>query len=99
KCFTALDGEAGLALIQKELPDLVLLDLMVPKLAGDQLLEKMRANDWGKDIKVVIISNLNEEDAPQGLRDKGIDGYYVKANLFNDDLDKIVNKILQPSDQ
>jgi len=98
-CFTAYDGKAALALIEKELPDLVLLDLMVPKVAGDQILEIMRGSDWGKDIKVLIISNLNEADAPAGLRDQGIEGYAVKANLSNDQLDQLVDNILKPADQ
>lgn len=99
KCMAAHDGEEGLALIQKELPDLVLLDLMVPKVAGDQILERMRASSWGKDIKVLIISNLNEADAPAGLREKGIEGYAVKANLTDDMLDKLVDDILKPAGQ
>jgi DNA-binding response OmpR family regulator len=94
KCFVAYDGEEALRLIQQEQPRLVLLDLMVPKIAGDQILATMRANAWGKDIKVHIISNLNEEQAPAGLRDYGIEGYSVKANLQNDDLDQLVAKIL-----
>jgi DNA-binding response OmpR family regulator len=98
-CFTAYDGEAALATIQRELPDLVLLDLMVPKVAGDQILERMRASEWGKNIKVFIISNLNEADAPAGLRNKGIEGYAVKANLSNDQLDQLVDGILKPADQ
>jgi DNA-binding response OmpR family regulator len=98
-CFTAYDGETALATIQRELPDLVLLDLMVPKVAGDQILERMRASDWGKNIKVFIISNLNEADAPAGLRNKGIEGYAVKANLSNDQLDQLVDGILKPADQ
>lgn len=99
KCFAAYDGREALALIEKELPDLVLLDLMVPKIAGDQILEIMRASDWGKDIKVLIISNLNEADAPAGLRDLGIEGYAVKVNLSNDQLDQLVDNILKPADQ
>jgi DNA-binding response OmpR family regulator len=99
KCFVAYDGEEALAMIQKELPRLVLLDLMVPKIAGDQILARMRASDWGRDIKVYIISNLNETDAPAGLRAQGIEGYSVKANLANDELDQIVNSILQPPTQ
>jgi hypothetical protein len=54
----------------------------------------MRASEWGKDIKVHIISNLNEEQAPAGLRNYGIEGYSVKANLQNDDIDQLVGKIL-----
>src|SRR5689334_10833351 len=98
-CFAAYDGVEALALIEKELPDLVLLDLMVPKIAGDQILQKMRSNEWGKQIPVYIISNLNESDAPAGLRNLGIEGYAVKANLSDDQLDQIVDSILKPADQ
>lgn len=98
-CFTAYDGQVALEVIQKELPDLVLLDLMVPKIAGDQILATMRANEWGKKIPVFIISNLNESDAPAGLRNFVIEGYAVKANLSNDQLDQIVDNILKPADQ
>lgn len=98
-CFVANDGEVALELIQRELPNLVLLDLMVPKIAGDQILARMRASDWGRDIRVLIISNLNEVDAPAGLRAQGIEGYAVKANLTNDQLDRLVDHILKPADQ
>lgn len=96
-CFIAYNGITGLYFIQKELPDLVLLDLMVPDIAGDQILLRMRSSTWGKAIPVFIISNLNEADAPAGLRDLGISGYAVKANLSNDQIDQIVNGILRPS--
>lgn len=98
-CHVAYDGEAALELIKKELPDLVLLDLMVPKIAGDQILERLRSSDWGKNIKVLIVSNLNEADAPAGLRDMGIEGYAVKANLSNDQIDQLVDNILKPAGQ
>ncbi|HET9174410.1 MAG TPA: response regulator [Candidatus Saccharimonadales bacterium] len=95
-CFIAYNGITGLYFIQKELPDLVLLDLMVPDIAGDQILLRMRSSNWGKNIPVYIISNLNEADAPAGLRELGISGYAVKANLMNDQIDQIVNGILRP---
>ncbi|HEY1645903.1 MAG TPA: response regulator [Candidatus Saccharimonadales bacterium] len=95
----ASDGISALTLIQKEIPDLVLLDLMVPKIAGDQILETMRKSDWGRQIPVFIISNLNESDAPAGLRGMGIEGYAVKANLSNDQLDQLVDSILTPPNQ
>jgi DNA-binding response OmpR family regulator len=98
-CFTATDGEMALRIIEREKPALVLLDMMIPKIAGDEVLKRMRAADWGKDIRVFIISNLNEIDAPAGLRDLGIEGYAVKANLSDDDIDKLVDKILTPPDQ
>ena len=98
-CFVAYNGITGLYFIQKELPDLVLLDLMVPDIAGDQILLKMRASSWGKNIPVFVISNLNEADAPAGLRELGIEGYAVKANLSNDQIDQIVDNILKPAGQ
>lgn len=99
ECHVAFDGEQALAAIQRIRPNLVLLDLMVPKIAGDQILKTMRASDWGKDIKVLIISNLNEADAPAGLRGQGIEGYAVKANFTNDQLDQFVDRILKPTNQ
>ena len=98
-CSVAHEGNEALALIEKERPSLVLLDLMVPGVAGDQILKRMRASDWGKDIKVLIISNLNEADAPAGLREQGIEGYVVKANLSDDQLDQMVNGILKRQGQ
>lgn len=97
-CYIAYDGIAALYNIQKEMPDLVLLDLMVPAIAGDEVLRRMRASSWGRDIPVLIISNLNEADAPIGLRDLGISGYAVKVNLEHDQIDQLVNSILKPSE-
>ena len=97
--YVAHDGRVALTILEKELPDLVLLDLMVPEVAGDKILEIMRTSTWGADIPVYIISNLNESDAPKGLRNLGIEGYAVKANLSNDQLDKLVDSILKPADQ
>lgn len=98
-CSVAHEGLEALSLIEKERPSLVLLDLMLPKLAGDQILKVMRSTDWGKNIKVLVISNLNEADAPAGIRDQGIEGYAVKANLTDDQIDRLVDKILKPTNQ
>lgn len=99
KVIAAYDGLQALQVIERERPDLVLLDLMVPKKAGDQILEEMRESEWGKDIKVLVMSNLNEADAPKGLRNLGIEGYAVKANMTNDQLDQLVDAILTPAGQ
>lgn len=99
QCFAARDGAQALEMIEREKPDLVLLDMMIPVIAGDEVLKQMRATEWGKTIRVFIISNLNEADAPAGLRDLGIEGYAVKANLSDDDIDRLVDKILTPKDQ
>lgn len=100
--FTAVaagDGLQALVLIEQYRPQLVLLDLMLPKLSGDQVLKIMRSTPWGEDIKVLVISNLNESEAPAGLRELGIEGYVVKANMADEELDKIVGTILKPVGQ
>lgn len=99
RCMVAHDGLAALELIEREKPDLVLLDLMVPRIAGDEILRRMRGSEWGKSIRVYIISNLNEQDAPAGLRELGIEGYAVKVGLTDDDIDRLVDDILKPKDQ
>lgn len=93
--LTAQDGIAGLYLVQNEKPDLVLLDMMVPAIAGDEVLKRMRNTDWGKDIPVLVVSNLDEEEAPAGIRELGISGYVVKADIGNDEIDKLVEEILK----
>ena len=95
-CFIGYNGITALYCIQKEIPDLVLLDLMIPDIPGGQVLETMRKSDWGKNVKVLVISNLNESEAPPNLRELGIEGYVVKANLQNDQIDQLVNNILHP---
>lgn len=96
-CFIGYNGITGLYFIQQENPDLVLLDLMIPDISGGQVLETMRNSGWGKQIKVLVISNLNESEAPANLRQLGIEGYVVKANLVNDQIDQSVNAILNPT--
>jgi DNA-binding response OmpR family regulator len=95
-CFIGYNGITALYFIQKEIPDLVLLDLMIPDIPGDQVLQTMRNSGWGKHIKVLVISNLNETEAAPNLRQLGIEGYVVKANISDDQIDQLVTAILEP---
>ncbi|MES2971061.1 MAG: response regulator [Patescibacteria group bacterium] len=93
-CKVANDGLDGLLLIKQELPDLVLLDLMLPQISGDDILREMRKNDWGKHIKAVFLTNISESEAPEGLKSLNFERYIVKANLSNNQLSEIVAEIL-----
>ncbi len=95
ECKRANNGLAGLELIQKELPDLVLLDLMMPIMSGDQVLEAIRTSDWGKDMKVIILTNISEAEAPDIINELGIERYIVKANIVHDQLVEAVNEVLK----
>lgn len=95
-CLVANEGLSGLSLIEKELPDLVLLDLMLPNVSGDDILRQMRKTDWGKDIKAIFLTNISEAEAPEGLKELNFERYIVKANLANDQLVDIIRDTLEP---
>lgn len=77
----AENGKLGLALCEQMKPDMVLLDLMMPEMNGDEMLEKMRKTDWGKKVKVIILTNVGEQEAPERLKDLGIAAFIVKADM------------------
>ena len=93
-CIVATDGATGLATIGREKPDLMLLDLMLPFLSGDEVLMHVRKNAWGKDIKAIFLTNISEAEAPDGLDKLGFERYIVKANLKSNELPGIVNEVL-----
>lgn len=81
KVETAGNGKLGLELIEKFRPDIVLLDLMMPEMNGDELLVHLRQEDWGKQLKVVVLTNMGENEAPDRLRALDISAFIVKAEM------------------
>lgn len=78
---TAENGKLGLALIEEMKPDIVLLDLMMPEMTGDEMLAKLRATDWGKDIKVIVLTNMGESEIPESMKELGVLSCILKANM------------------
>lgn len=78
---TANDGKAGLALVETASPDIVLLDLMMPEMRGDEMLAAMRATDWGKDTRVIILTNMGETEAPDSIKKNNVLDFIVKADM------------------
>jgi len=78
---TAENGRLGLELAEKMKPDIILLDLMMPEMTGDVMLEKMRATNWGKDIKVVILTNKGEQEIPDSVRKLNVTAVILKADM------------------
>lgn len=78
---TASNGKLGLELAEKMRPDIILLDLMMPEMNGDEMLKKMRATDWGKDTKVIILTNMGEQEAPQSVKHENVRRFIVKAEM------------------
>lgn len=95
----AYDGEAGLKLAEKFRPDLILLDLRMPVMSGEEMLQKMRATDWGSSIRVVVLTNISKDEAPASLRLLHVDRYIVKAHHTPSQVVKVVGEILQKPDK
>lgn len=77
----ASNGKRGVAMVESFKPDLILLDIQMPELNGTEALTVIRKNDWGKDIPVIVLTNLGEEESPKELKSLGIESYIVKTNL------------------
>jgi DNA-binding response OmpR family regulator len=70
----AHNGEEGLALALSEHPDIVLLDLVMPKMDGFQVLRQLKLDDWGKTAKVIVLTNLSDDSIDtQELKREGYD--------------------------
>ncbi len=90
----ANNGRRGIEMVKTFQPDLILLDLQMPEMNGTDALEIIRKNEWGKNIPVIILTNMGEEESPKKLRELGIHSYIVKANLTPNQVLKRVQEAL-----
>ncbi len=88
--FMAYNGEEALSLAESKQPDLILSDLNMPKMDGLAMLSKLRSTTWGKDIKVIVLTNFNDEAKVLEALNNSVFSYLVKSDW---DLDKIVSKV------
>ena len=92
----AYDGEKGLELAQEAVPDLILLDLILPKMDGFSVLEKLKGDEKTKDIPVIVLTNLESVDDVEKVIGLGATTYLVKANYDLDDIVGKINEVLRP---
>lgn len=78
---TAENGKLGLELAQEMRPDIILLDLMMPIMTGEEMLAKLRKTDWGKNIQVIILTNRGEQEIPPEVRQLNVDAVILKAAM------------------
>ena len=90
----AASGDEGLNKALATPPDLMIFDLMLPQLSGFEILEKVRANEATKKLKVIVFSNLGEEADIKKCLDLGVSEYLVKANFTLDELAEKIKTVL-----
>ena len=86
----AVDGEKGLKKIRARKPDLILLDIILPKMDGFELLKIIKADKNLKNIPVILLTNLSQKDEVKKGLDLGADDYLIKAHFMPSE---VINKI------
>ncbi|MDD5590185.1 MAG: response regulator [Candidatus Portnoybacteria bacterium] len=87
---SALDGQSGLALVKRIKPSLVLLDLILPKMDGFEVLQKIKADPEIKSIPVIVLTNLESSQDIEKALSLGANNYLVKANY---ELDEVIGRV------
>lgn len=82
----ARDGEEALTMVKAEKPDIILLDLLLPKLDGFGVLEKLRADPATTALPVIILSNLMDQESMSKGKRLGVSAYMVKASTVPDEI-------------
>ena len=78
---TAENGKLGYELAKAMRPDMILLDLMMPEMNGDECLAKIRKESWGENVKVIILTNMGEQEAPEIVKKLNVRKFIVKAEM------------------
>lgn len=92
--LVANDGAAGLSLALAEHPDLIMLDLIMPKMHGMEMLKQLRLDDWGREVPVFIITNVKEDYQEKIAKEQFNAEYFVKAEWRLEDIIKKINERL-----
>ncbi len=88
--FYEENGQNGLTMALSEHPDLIILDLMMPVMDGIEMLKNLRQDNWGKNAKVIIMTNITHDQKMEDAIKYGVYEYLVKSNW---DLDDVIEKI------
>ena len=95
--FTVLlanNGEKGLIIAQELKPDIILLDIIMPKMDGLTFLKKLREDGWGKNVPVIILTNLSDDEKISEAVTAGTYEYLIKSDWWLEDVvKKVKNKL------
>lgn len=88
--YQALDGEIGVRIAHEKTPDLILLDLIMPRKNGFEVLEDLKKDPATKAIPVIVLTNLEGPEEIERVMSAGATGYLVKANYS---LEEVLQKV------
>ena len=94
KVLEATTGLQGLKVAQKEIPDLILLDLNLPELSGFEVLSQLKRDDGTKNIKVLVLTNYSQKENIDKCLELGADDYLIKAHFVPSEVVKKIKDIL-----
>lgn len=91
----AVDGEVGLSVALNQHPDLILLDLAMPRMSGMEMMNKIRQDDWGRKVPIIILTNFDADDSIlSGVVANEPSYYLVKSNSKIEDVVGKIKEIL-----
>lgn len=92
---TAFDGGQGFEVAEKERPALIMLDLMMPNINGIEFLKKLRTEEWGKDIPVIVETQLSDIGKMSEGVELGVRGYIIKSDYSMEAILRQIEDILK----
>ncbi len=98
KTVAAYDGKEGLEMAKKEKPDLILLDIIMPVMDGLTMLSELRKQEWGKDMKVLVLTNSSDQAKTAESAHLNAIDFLLKAEWSIELLTKKIKEILKTSD-
>ena len=88
--FRAKNGEEGLNMAFKHKPDVILSDIMMPKMDGIQMIEELRKDSWGEQVPIIVSSNVSDMEKIQEAIEHEVFIYFVKSNV---PLEEVVERV------
>lgn len=90
----AANGKEALKKVEADMPDLILLDIMLPAMSGIEVLKNLKANKDTRNIAVIMLTNLNEKEYIQDALSLGADDYLIKAHFLPSEVIIKIKRVL-----
>ncbi|MFA6255496.1 MAG: response regulator [Patescibacteria group bacterium] len=90
----ATDGEKGLKMVKEKMPDLILLDIILPKMDGFEILKNIKADKALRNLPVILLTNLSQKDEIKKGLDLGANDYLIKAHFMPSEVVKKIKKTI-----